>query len=478
MENASIAKAEKKIERMSEAVGVSDDGQLWIKESMDPFSDLPRRPVGFPDLITGNSVVQVIKKSKTFAMGASPQDCHIFLDTMDTVDQFYSNPYYSTPDNYGGAIQDTAVGGLNTYARGGLTMRRGAVGSALTGTSTYDFIPLDQKFLDGGSTRVIAKAFEVHNTTNKLNVGGAVTVYRDTGSTPYGQSEAITHFMAGSDSVNITYETQELSRLPETLSDVTLIPGSQQWEAEAGCYCVATMSAQTNNPTDEHYGCVVDIDTSINPSTTIYSNTFAGAAGKPPTLTGKVHLYSPFFLSGAFFTGLPAGTELTVNVIWIIERFVDSSNVDLVVLAQPSPAYDPAAMELYSKTAQRLPHGVKVNMNADGDWIKNIADVLGTFGVPGMPLVKSGVDLWNQFQGGNLPKNESKAEKERMNALESKMDRLGSVVGSPSRSANQPRPQRQQRKQHPDGPMYGPVRPPRQRPLKSKSQAKGKPQKK
>jgi len=435
----SIAKAEKKIEILSEKVGASEEGTLWIKESMDPFSDLPRRPVGFPDLITGNSVVQVIKKSKTFTVGASPQDMHIFMDSMDTIDLLNDNPFYNTvnPNANGGALNVTAVSGLTpAVRRGGLIVRQGAVGAPLTGKPADGGIALDQKFLEGGSTRVIAKGFEIHNTTNKLNVGGSVTVYRDSATIPYAASEAITNFASGSDTISATYQARLLTRAVETLAEATLIPGSQAWEAKDGAYCVCTMAAQTNNPSDEHYGEIMDYD-SASPAATIRTNSLSGAVGKAPVLTGVPHLFSPFFVSGAFFTGLPAGTELTVNVIWILERFVDASNVDLVVLAQPSPGYDPSAMELYSKASQHLPHGVKVNENADGDWIKNIADVLATFGVPGMPLVKGGVDLYNAFNNGSMRENKSKDEVSRVQALEAKMNRMqGAVVGSPSRSAN------------------------------------------
>lgn len=113
-------------------------------------------------------------------------------------------------------------------------------------------------------------------------------------------------------------------------------------------------------------------------------------------------MFSPFFEFGAYLSGLPPGTTLTIDYVWIIERFPTPSS-ELVTLANPSPYYDPIALELYSKSAQHLPHGVKKGANADGDWIKNIADVLSNFGVPGMPLVKGAVDLWNGFNSKNDP---------------------------------------------------------------------------
>lgn len=442
----SISHAEKKIDVLTERVGISEEGALWIKETLDPFCDMPRRPVGFPDMITGNSVVQVIKQTKTIAIGATPQDVHIFLDTIDSSVNLAKNSFYGDPGLNGGALIGDAVGGLGTHLRGGVVVRQGAVGSALTPATTVTNIPLDGKFLEGGSTRVLAKGFEIHNTTNKLNVGGAITVYRDTGSIPYEGSQAISCFAAGSDSVNITHSAKLLTEIPETLSEVTLIPGSQQWEAKDGCIIVGTMASQTNNPHDEHYGLVVAADRSA-PTTGLFANLHAsGTPGKPPELnTLPAALASPYFLSGAYLSGLPAGTELTINTIMIIERFVDASNLDLVVLAQPSPFYDAAALEVYSKTAQRLPHGVKVQDNADGDWIKNIADVLATFGVPGMPLVKGGVDLYNAWNNGTMKANTSKAEKARVRNLEQRAMK-GTYVGSPQHTSAQSRVPRKEAK--------------------------------
>lgn len=450
----SISKAEKKIDVLSERVGASEDGSLWIKQALDPFCDEPRRPVGFPDLITGNSVIQTIKLSKTFSTGATASDVHIFMDTVDTELIMQENLLYNPGGGfYAGAITGSATGGVGTHLRGGVVVRQGAVGSTLTMDKQVSQLALPQQYTENGSTRVLAKAFEVHNTTNKLNVGGAVTVYRDTGSIPYGMKEAKTLYNINTAAVNVTHAGALLTQVAEDLATVTRIPGSQQWEAKDGCYCVMTMAAQTNNPVEENFGVFVDSDSS-NAAGSVYANVSANGTN-PPSLnqSNQEALVSPFFLGGAYFTGLPANSELTINAIWYLERFVNAKNADLVVLAQPSPFYDATALELYSKTCMRLPHGVKVNQNADGDWIKNVADVLSTFGVPGMPLVKGAVDLYNGFMSPKgLPKNNTKAERERLNAIEVKlanMDR-GKVVGSPSkplvqnnRIREQARPQRQ-----------------------------------
>jgi len=425
-----IPKVEKKIEILSEKVGASEEGTLWIKESLDPFSDEPRRFVGFPDLITGNSVVQVVKQAIQYTVGATPEDVHIFLDTVDTTTTLMPNTYLVDGTTRLGALKVDAIGGTTpAHVRGGLVLRSGPVGSALTAASTKTAaqLHLASGFVTGGATRVLSKAFEVHNTTNKLNVGGAVTVYRQTDAVPHNDHGVMNLCNNTTPTSNLAYSQRRLTKVPETLSDCTLIPGSQQWEAKDGCYNVAIMASQTNDPSEERIDVLTCRDSALA-GTQLYANTFIeGVLPRPQGTSPYAVLASPFFLSGAFFSGLPAASSLTINLIYVIERFVDSTNLDLVTLSTPSPFYDPIALELYSKSAAKLPHGVKASSNADGDWIKNVADVLSTFGVPGMPLVKGAVDLWNGFNRKDDPA--------------AKVGRMQGSTWSKSQPMN-PRPQR------------------------------------
>lgn len=405
-----IPKIEKRIDNSIAKVGGSEEGALWVKETLDPFNDEPRRHVGFPDLIVGNSVVQVVRQSVTYVVGATPQDVHIFMDSMDTNTAIYENTIYretyTRPNNY---VVD-AVQGIGTRPVGGLTIRSGIVGQPLginTGQSSHG---IPRKFLDKGPTRVLAKAFEITNTTPPLTAGGSLTVYRNATTVPYKDDQCCVLRNAATPTTNQSaYNMKELGNVPISLEEVMLIPGAQSWKATEGCYCVGIMSNQTNDPMEEDYAVVRRSDASTTTDKT-WLNTFA--QGTIPSVkdldsggntnSPQYQLFSPFFQFGAYLTGLPAGTSLKIDYVWIIERFPDPTN-ELVTLTNPSPYYDPIAMELYSKSAQHLPHGVKKGANADGDWIKNIADVLSTFGVPGMPLVKGAVDLWNGFNSKNDP---------------------------------------------------------------------------
>lgn len=400
------ALAEKKIKTLTEKVGASDDGQAWLKQILDPFGDLPRAPVGVPDLISGNSVIQVVKLSTDYTVGSSPEDVHIFMDSVDTQVMLAQNGYIDTPITYPNSIGATAVGGVGTYKRGGVVVRSGPVGSQLTTLNTQgsQCIPLPAVYTQQGSTRVIAKGYEVVNESNKLTVGGSVTVYRDTGSTPYSSADIVNTYKAGNTTYGGAHPRRALTRVPVRSAEATIIPGSQTYEAAKGAYVVPTMCAQTNNPSDNEH-TVFTINDPANTTNTLWANIYDGGADLLPKVYDYGNVVSPFFVSGSYFTGLPAGSKLKITAIWYLERFVDATNADLVVMAHPSPFYDPVAMEIYSKTAQRLPHGTSVKNNADGDWIKSIADILATFGVPGMPIVKAGVDVWNLINKRDEDKN-------------------------------------------------------------------------
>ncbi len=399
--NVDIPKVEKKIEDITKRVGITEEGETWLKECLDPFHDTPYRSVGFPDLITGNSVVQYVKQSWDYVVPATyAQDVHIFMDSVDTRELIYSNNRY----NEGGVYRNhswsaNASGGVGSYPRGGLVLRNsgttgsGTTLSTVTGTNFVGGLP--RTYLSDSRCRVISKGFEVVNTTPMINAGGAVTVYRDSTSTAYYPGGTGNLYNSVTPTYNASHTLYPLAKVPETIAQVNLIPGVQTWEAAKGCYCVCTMSSQVNNAGEEPSALLVTNDSSSAANTDYIS---AYGTGNVPVLSdayGVVSLISPFFVSGAYFTGLPPGTSLRISSVYIIERFVDQTNLDLVVLSSPSPYYDPVALQLYARAAHRLPHGVPVDRNDTGEWIKSIADVLGTFGVPGMPLVKGAVDAFN-----------------------------------------------------------------------------------
>ena len=404
MSEATIAESE--ISVMARAVGCSLDGVAFIKQALDPFSDDLRDPVGMPDMEVGNSVCQHVKRTYTYTVGAAAEDVNIILDNLDTQVTLSENtPYTDGIAIVGNYLADSP--GLVFTRRGGVRIRKGAAGTQLRQDQDFDHggvLALPSTFTASGSCRVTAKAIEVHNVSNKLVVGGAVTVYRATGDIPY-DKESVTVLRNQTTPTTIcnSFTGKVASTVPEFESDAVAYPGSQTWDAEDGCYIVAMPAAQTNEVSDS----ALDNCTMVLGGPSVAGKTWLNSVAAntvPRLIISEPKVFSPFFLTGAYFTGLPAGSQLKINVIYYVERFITSTSasLDLVTMGRPSPYYDPAALELYAKTAQRAPVGTKAKNNADGDWIKNIADLLGTFGVPGMPFVKGAVDLWNALPSGDV----------------------------------------------------------------------------
>lgn len=403
MSEATIAESE--ITAMARAVGCSQDGVAFIKQALDPFSDDLRDPVGMPDMEIGNSVCQHIKRTYTYTVGAAAEDVNVFLDNIDCQVTLSANSTYvdgiTIQGNY---LADSP--GLVFTRRGGVRIRKAAAGTQLTQDLDFDHggvLALPGTFTNNGSCRVTAKALEIHNVSNKLVVGGAVTVYRATGDIPYlKDSCSVLRNQTTPTTICNSFIGKTASAVPETEADAVAYPGSQTWDAEDGCYIVGMPAAQTNEVSDSDGANTILITSGASAAGKVWLNSVA-ANTVPRLIVGEPKVFSPFFLTGAYFSGLPAGTQLKINVIYYVERFIQSTtaSIDLVTMGRPSPYYDPAALELYAKTAQRAPVGTKAKNNADGDWIKNIADLLGTFGVPGMPFVKGAVDLWNALPSGD-----------------------------------------------------------------------------
>jgi len=397
------SRVEKRIDNMDSKVGVSKAGTDWMKSALDPFPDEPRDCEGYPDTVNGPSIVQKLKFQVTIAKPAGVVgnwDCLIFSDAFDSEYNCIDSLGYPYLAGTGAFMADFDKQGGSGIACGGVMVRAGTSGQPLNHENTVKNVPVPDSYWAQGRTRVIAKGFEVHNTTNALTKQGAVAVYR----APTVASEVRTG--TALDSANALvfpapFDYQEAAHTPNEISNVLNVLDSKEWKAEDGCLCVCTLATPVINP---HEGNSV-----VFPL--IRSKTAAGAdytyfadlvpIGTTPLFTlpsfTEAAYSSPFNQSGAFFTGLSPETTLTLVVHYILERFPDETNLDLVVLTTRSPAYDPSALELYARAAAYLPTGVPVKDNASGDWIKNIADMLATCGVPGMPLIKGAVDLYNQM---------------------------------------------------------------------------------
>lgn len=409
-------------EQIKAAAGLSEQAANALMQLINPFADFEIPKTGYFDTNESSSVVQCVKFSQTYGVPAgvaanAAWDCHIATTPFINIQ---SKNVTNIAFSAGGFLGFQGAAGTNRM--GGVTVFRGPTGQALNFTelgagceyTANGLCPeinqvgaLTNGFLDGNA-RVIGMGLEVHNTTPMLTVGGAIAVYRQPQPVWLDRVAQKSLFVAGptlapnSCADAGTVETAGMYDLPANLAEAMLLNGSRQWEAKDGCMLVPTLNdvnipvQKSSNVLPVVYGDDVLVDlTNIsgaaNPLTGYraavpYSVTPSVIASTNPAPATSFFADTPithvanFNTAGAYFTGLPYSTTLTVNTIYYIERFPSPKDQNLVVLATASQPFSSAAMNLYPEFLRHLPVGVKVGDNADGDWffeaVKSVADFL------------------------------------------------------------------------------------------------------
>lgn len=376
--------------KFGDRVGLTEDGRKWLITALDPFHDTQVVLAGYPDVNNSASVVQCIKQSLQVSAPpstATTWDCHIFNNpSVDT----------SITRTTGGFINDSTSSPTNLIGlSGGSFVRAGGIQvlSVPTGNSTawtdfianlgssgtaYSSMSCPSAYTKG-KVRVIASGLEITNTTNALESQGTVTCYR----TPVPEYETSTAFTVA-DSVSSPSTTGTLSGVvcgaqPASIAEAMLLPGSRQWKAIDGTY--QTHALHSNNIPTEEGNCrsIFYRDSSnrvvLQNVTTSSIGGFNSIGNYPSTLT-------KFDVSGAYFTGLTPSTTFTVTWNLYVERFPSVNDSDLVVIANPSPAYDPVALEIYARAIRDLPVGVPVAENGLGDWFNSAIGEISKFVAP------------------------------------------------------------------------------------------------
>jgi hypothetical protein len=386
----SISRSERVLSKFGDRVGLTEDGRKWLITALDPFHDTQVTLAGYPDVNNSASVVQCIKQSLQVSSPttvATTWDCHIFNNP--SVD-------YSLMQATGGFINDTSGTPTNfTGLTSGPSLRVGGIQvlSVPTNSSTawsdflnnigssgtaYSSMSCPSAYTKG-KVRVIASGLEITNTTNALESQGTVTCYR----TPVPEYETSTAFTIGnSDSSPTTIGTLSgvvCGAQPANIAEAMLLPGSRQWKAIEGSY--QTHALHSNNIPTEEGNCrsIFYRDSSMR---VCLQNVTQSSIGGYTTLANSPSTLTKFDVSGAYFTGLTPQTTFTVTWNLYVERFPSVNDSDLVVIANPSPAYDPVALEIYARAIRDLPVGVPVAENGLGDWFNSAIGEISKFVAP------------------------------------------------------------------------------------------------
>jgi len=399
-----VARSERMLKGMGDKLGLTEPGRQWLMCSVDPFHDTPLNCTGLPDTATGNSVTQTIKQSITI-------DCPSGVTTGTWDAYMVSMPWITTNEQ---PIKFTATNSneagntycidslLNGRSVGSFNIVYGATGP-LAGTASDPFNPayadstsnwnntqlnLAKNFVDG-DYRVISSGFEVINTSPELNVSGLVTTWRSPVPSLQNASAANAYVIENIGVTGTLYATYSHSALnidiiPITIAEAMLLPNTKQWKAKDGCYVVSRFNdlesiIQNSNYTQPiiHYPAgPAQLDPDQVPIGVVRPvNALPTGVTVPnirPTALGVRQMnWTCMDICGAYFTGMDIKTSLTITWIVTIERFPSKQEADLIVLAKPSPEYDPVAMEMYKAMVQHLPTGVPQYENGLGDWFRD-----------------------------------------------------------------------------------------------------------
>jgi hypothetical protein len=383
--SARAMKADARIQRAAAAAGCLPESIDWMESCLDPFPDMERRISGYPDMVIGKSIVQSFRQKSTVSAPASASgnnwDAHIFCDGF-----FNGNNVCETICGSAGVYNIFQQTGQSAtlYQEGGVSVRSGPAGDPLYITNTDNTASMYPVVDTSVPFRVIACAVEVWNTTAPLYRQGNVIYWRQ----PKGNTISTAGITNTINTTNIITPTDVFypTQCPENATDALILGGSISTEAEKGAYLVGTLGSQDIPVTyaKEYSGGGHAVFTTSNSK--LYFSVINGSTSPLNCVANPFP--TSFNAFGAYFTGL--SNQTTLDVVWhyIIERFPSPRNTDLVTMASNSSPYDPRALELYSRTAWKLPTGVWVEDNGLGDWICDVADILGTLGVPGMGIVK------------------------------------------------------------------------------------------
>jgi hypothetical protein len=392
MTEAKVIRAERKLLNMTRRAGVSDDGYNWLETAIDPFHDKTVPLKGYPDTCSASSVVQLIKQSITIQCPAGittgTWDCHIAslpwvatgqpTSTMQAAGVARDSSGFIT-----GAITLPAANTTTGIPYNGLIAIAGPTGTNLdVSAQNSTSIVASQLVLPNtywnDAARVVGLGYEVHNTTAELTVQGAVTVYR-LPVNPYSNSSTSTVFqsgVSGATAIPAGWSTVSVPSIPSTEGQALLLYGSKTWLAKDGCYLVNTFNSTEIAPNCSNtvqplvYITTPNDSTQYVPAPVIPSIT-------PEILAPRSLFWANTNIAGSFFSGLSLTTTLKVNYNIMIERFPSPNGNDLAVMATPSPAYDPIALEMYSRTCRELPTGVPVAENGFGDWFSGVVNTIG-----------------------------------------------------------------------------------------------------
>lgn len=389
--NQKVEASKRIVNQMVASGQLTPEGEAWLKLNTDPWHD--NKTTGFRGVpskranqVVTMSIVQEIPIAKPAGMGAGNWGVRISTNPIANsipMEQYTmgGNVLYKFPVGPGSEFVLNPVQvdyKLDTTADF-------SIGTSSTGLE----IP---KEYCKGPFQVASMGLEVINTTATLQRQGLATcAVMNQGSPQAFSVQAIN--VTGPSQYQSVYSAYEVKTPPQNLKEMLLLPGTTQWEASEGAYSVVQLTEMDSPPTNTpRYPIYTGTEfnnegLSAGPAQTQVTTVAAPQLVKwlpapynaemaiPKKFTAQVPMNSTIQM----YTGLSDQTTLTLRVRWIITRFPNDNEPEILVLAFNSAPWDPVAIEIQSRLCSKLPPAVMFKLNPKGEWWKSmiagIADI-------------------------------------------------------------------------------------------------------
>jgi len=398
-----VTRGEQYLNKITNDGLISEQGKDWLIVKVDAFHDKQLKNLaGAVDAQTGSSVVRCVKQSITVKVPAAVfgnWDCHVIQWPWLTSNQSATGAgNFAISPRSGQVLTPPTLSTITAGRVGGLQIFFVPTGQTLQitqpagATQLIGQLDIPQAYTTG-VTRLLSMGFEVHNTTSQLNVQGACCVYRQMSNDNTNISWTIFDTDLSGAPAYTTFSGPLVNYPPDTLQDAMLLPGSRQWEAKEGCYCMAAFFSAEDRATAVEPTCPVIGAADVTDNEGVINTSQVNMPVPGPVIGASLARSMPSFRvfnvhqSGAIFTGLSNETTLTINWNVFLETFPDPSQAEILPLATPSGEYDPDALDLYTRIISDMPVGVPVRENGLGDWfLSAISDAAKAIG-PALSLI-------------------------------------------------------------------------------------------
>jgi len=417
-------------------------GLAWLTLAVDPWHDTAVTGLeGLPDQGIGKSVsfqvVQELNISKNTSPGTLPAgnwQCRIGNFPILTPEQLAPGLFYGDV-----CFQDNT----NAQLLQSVAVQYEADGVDFQSTGVYSVFPANQQGVSlpveytKGVMKIIGVGIEVINTTSSLHKQGLASFCRmvQPDSEPYTSYIAITAPPGGWSVKTVT----PVRALPKNIAEMALYPGFAQHEAGEGYYAPVLLKFNRHRHfpvpqttlllDDDPEGGPFDVTKPIVCHTTGLAPLVIPGNATTFYSSRDLPLYYDCDSNVVVFSGLSDETTLTLRVRYICERFPNDAEKQMLVIATPSAVYDPVALEIYSRAAQRLPAGVPFSENPAGEWWVKMLETIAEVATPFLTMVHPGLGIASGAVAG-ISGAAARRMKESRHKKESKI-RNGNVPPAP-----------------------------------------------